>query len=149
VRAPLFRYFFAAWELPSLTLCNHKCSRFRLTQFSTELYEIGLFFHMFISLMPGDSFERKGSSKNNNAIWKTYHWLKILQASKIKTKNQFQGYCQSSSWVRSLSVGRINFIECMNLPTDKGLGRNKMFRCWKYSFRDAGLVGRINFIALF
>ena len=35
VIVPLFRYFFAEWELPSLTLCYHKRSCFRLTQFST------------------------------------------------------------------------------------------------------------------
>jgi len=36
------------------------------------LYEIGLFYH-FTSLMPNDSLERKGSSENKNAIWKTYN----------------------------------------------------------------------------
>jgi len=43
--------------------------------------------------MPDDRPERKrkGSSKNRNAMWKTYYWLKILQASKMKMKNQFQG----------------------------------------------------------
>jgi len=48
--------------------------------------------------MPDDHPERKrkGSSKNRNAVWKTYR-LKILQAFKIKTKNQFQGYCQCGS----------------------------------------------------
>jgi len=40
--------------------------------------------------MPDDSLERKGSSEYRNVIWKTYNWLKILQASKIKRKKQFQ-----------------------------------------------------------
>ena len=58
------------------------------------------------SLMPDDRLERKrkGSSKNRNAVWKTYSWLNVLQASKMKTKTQFQGYCQCSSWVCSLSA---------------------------------------------
>jgi len=30
--------------------------------------------------------------------------FKIQQASKMKTKNQFQGCSQCSSWVRSMSV---------------------------------------------
>ena len=42
-------------------------------RYSPTLYEIGLFFHKFISLMPDDSLERKGSSENRNAIWKTYN----------------------------------------------------------------------------
>jgi len=55
--------------------------------------------------MPDDpEKKRKGSSKNINEMWKIYYWLKILQASKMKTKNQFQRYCQRSSWVRSLSA---------------------------------------------
>jgi len=55
--------------------------------------------------MPDDPEKKsKGSIKNRNAMWKSYHWLKILQASKMKTKNQFQDYCQCSSWVRSLSA---------------------------------------------
>jgi len=39
----------------------------------------------------------------------------------------------------------------MNFLTDKAksLGRRKMYRCWKDSFSDAGLVGLISFIALF
>ena len=40
--------------------------------------------------MRDDSLERKGSSENRNAIWKAYIWLKILQASKMKTKKQFK-----------------------------------------------------------
>ena len=39
---PLFRYFFAAWELPSLTLCCYKRSCFRLTQFSTRRWASGV-----------------------------------------------------------------------------------------------------------
>jgi len=68
--------------------------------------EMVCFFYKLISLMPDDRLEtkRKGSSKNRNAIWKTYYWLKILPTSKMKTKTQFQGYCQCSSWVRSLSA---------------------------------------------
>jgi len=33
----------------------------------------------------------------------------------------------------------------MNLPSDKvySLGRHKMFKCWKGSYRDAVLVGLI------
>ena len=60
----------------------------------------------FISVMLDDRLERKkkGSSKNRNTIWKTTNWLKILQASETKTRNQFQGCCQCSSWVRSLSA---------------------------------------------
>jgi len=39
--------------------------------------------------MPDDpENKRKGSNKNMNAMWKTYYWLEILQASKMKTKNQ-------------------------------------------------------------
>jgi len=39
----------------------------------------------------------------------------------------------------------------MNLPTDMvySLETHKMFKCWKGSPRDAVLVGRISFIALF
>jgi len=51
----------------------------------------------------------KGSSGNRNAICKTYNWLKILQASKMKTKNQYQGCCQCSSWVHSRSVTSSSF----------------------------------------
>ena len=51
----------------------------------------------------------KGSSGNRNAICKTYNWLKILQASKMKTKNQYQGCCQWSSWVHSRSVNSSSF----------------------------------------
>jgi len=47
--------------------------------------------------MPDDSLESKRSSENSNAIWKTYNGLKILQASKMKTKKQFQGCCQCNS----------------------------------------------------
>ena len=55
--------------------------------------------------MPDDpEKKKKGSSKNRNAMWKAYYWLKILQALVMKTKNQFQGYCQCISWVRSLSA---------------------------------------------
>jgi len=54
--------------------------------------------------MPDDSLERKGSNEDRNVIWKTYNWLKTLQASKMKTKHQFQDCCQCSSWVRSMSA---------------------------------------------
>jgi len=39
----------------------------------------------------------------------------------------------------------------MNLPTGNvfSLGKHKMFKCWKCSFRDPVLVGFIIFIALF
>ena len=30
-------------------------------------------FYKFISLMPDDSLERKGSSENRNAVWKAYN----------------------------------------------------------------------------
>jgi len=33
-----------------------------------------------------------------------YYWLKIVQTSKMKTKNQFHGYCQWGSLVRNLSA---------------------------------------------
>jgi len=55
------------------------------------------------SLMPDDRLERKrkGSSKNWNAIWKTYYRLKILQASKMKTKPSFRAI---ASAVREFAV---------------------------------------------
>ena len=177
----LFRYFFAVWKLPSLTLCNYKHSRFRLAQFSTCRWAqrpnevrwrpgqeaslappcsnlrlfgsickvlktvlvilLGLFgalrshlaspavirrphsdwapgelcppslhpwvgytklvcfFYKFISKAWWQPW-KQSSSENRNVIWKSYNWLKILQASKMKTKNQFQGCCQCSSWVQ-------------------------------------------------
>jgi len=63
-------------------------------------------FLQLYSLMPDDhpEMKRKGSSKNRNAMWKSYYWIKILQASKMKTKHQFQCYYQCSSWVCSLSA---------------------------------------------
>jgi len=69
----------------------------RSSPLAAVLYENGLYFTSLF-LMPDDRSERirKGSSKNRNAMWKTYYWLKILQASKLKTKKQFQGYCQFS-----------------------------------------------------
>ena len=98
-------FFFVAWELPSL----HKRRRFRLSPFSICRWAVqnwSVFFYKFISLMLDDRPERKrkGSNKNGNAIWKICNWLKILQASKLKTRNNFQGYCQCSSWVRGLSA---------------------------------------------
>jgi len=33
--------------------------------------------------------------------------FKIQQASKMKTKNLFQGCCQCSSWVRGMSVSQV------------------------------------------
>jgi len=48
----------------------------------------------------------KAANENRNAIWKTYSWLKIIQVSMIKTKNQFQSRCQCSSWVRSISASK-------------------------------------------
>jgi len=93
-------------SLRTTVLGNGKRSRFRWTRFSACRWAAQNWsvFYMFISLMHDDSLERKGSSENRNAIWKTYNWLKILQAAKIKTKNQFQGCCQCSSWVRSMSA---------------------------------------------
>jgi len=40
--------------------------------------------------MPDDSLEWK-RSENSNAVWKTYNWLKTLQAYKITAEKQFQG----------------------------------------------------------
>ena len=94
----------------SLFLCHVSTAQPSQTQsrslFSTcccVVWKWSAFLQVY-SLMPDDCPERKrkGSSKNRNAIWKT--WLKILQASKMKTKNQFQGHCQCSSWVCSLST---------------------------------------------
>ena len=81
----------------------HKRSRVRSTQFSTcccAVWKWSVFLQVY-SLMPDDRPERKrkGGSKNSNAIWKICYWLKILQVSKMKTKNRFQGYCQCSLWV--------------------------------------------------
>jgi len=104
------------------------------------------------SLIPDDRPERKrkGSSKNRNTMWKTYYWLKILQASKMKTKNQFQGYCQCNSWVRSLSVSWFcnikvsgSFLDGTNLQIDRGVtrldgARGKM-QVWRPHFRTWGL----------
>ena len=52
--------------------------------------------------MPDDNLERKRSNENRNAMWKTYKWPKILEAS--KTKNQFQSWFQCSRWVRIMSA---------------------------------------------
>jgi len=70
------------------------------SQFSTcccTVWKCSAFLQVYSS-MPDDRLERKrkGNSKNRNAMWKTYYWLNILQASIMKTKTQFQGYCQCS-----------------------------------------------------
>jgi len=67
VIVPLFRFFFAAWEL------DHKRSHFRLTQFLTCRWAANMvcFCYKFIILMPDDSLERKGSNIDRKAIWKT------------------------------------------------------------------------------
>jgi len=85
---------------------NYERSRFRLTQFSTCPWagQNWSVLYKFISLMPDNSLERKGSSENRNVIWKTYNWFKILQASKMKTMNMFQGCCLCNSWDHSISA---------------------------------------------
>jgi len=179
----VFLYFFAAWELPCLSLRNQNRSRSRLRQFSTCRWARGAsrlhsgahrgyiapgarskfgappcsklevflelmhwikyswhyldfsappqwfgpqgvvpFFHptftrlhwfarnwsvfsqVYFFKTPDDSLERKGSSESRNAIWKTDNWLKMLQASNMKTKKQLQGCCHCSSWILSLSA---------------------------------------------
>jgi len=54
------------------------------------LYEDGVFFHKFISLMPDDRLERtrKGSSKNRNAIWKIYYLLLTQDCTNIQNENE-------------------------------------------------------------
>jgi len=57
--------------------------------------------------MPDDSLERKGSSENRNAIWKTYNWFKILQATEMKTRNQFQACLGGSARLLPLLLNRV------------------------------------------
>jgi len=53
-----------------LTLSNYKLTILDLPLDCTKSV---CFFCKCISLMPDDSLERKGSSENKNAIWKTYN----------------------------------------------------------------------------
>ena len=104
--------FFCNSSTVSLFLCQVRTAQPSQTQsrlqFSTCCCAVWKWFVVLqvYSLMPDDGPETKtkGSSKNRNAMWKTYYWLKILRASKMKTIYQFQDYCQYSSWVRSLSA---------------------------------------------
>jgi len=109
-----------------------------------------LFFYKFISLMPVHRLERKrkGSSKNRNAIWRTCNWLKVLQTSKMKTRNQFQGCCQCSSLVclhRSFAIWKWVdvFIGWTNLLTDRGVtridGARGKKQLWRPHVRTWGL----------
>jgi len=50
------------------------------------LYEIGVYFYMFISFLPDDSLERNGSSEKGMQYGKLITDFKSLQASKLKTK---------------------------------------------------------------
>jgi len=66
----VFAYDYLA-TLPSL----HTRGRSRASRLTAGLYKIGLIFLQVYSLMPDDRLERKkkGSSKNRNAMWKTYY----------------------------------------------------------------------------
>jgi len=54
--------------------------------------------------MPDDSLERRRSSGNSNAKWKTCTCRKILKAS--KAENKFQDCCLCSPWFRSMSASK-------------------------------------------
>jgi len=93
---PLFRSTISLFLLCRVKIAQssrlHKRSRVRSTQFSTcccAVWKSSVFLQVYF-LMPDDRLgrKRKGGSKTRNAIRKTCYWLKILQASKMKTKNE-------------------------------------------------------------
>ena len=132
----------------------HKRSRVRSTQFSTCCcaewrWSVFLQVHSF---MPDDRPERKrkGSSKNRNAMWKTYSWLKILQVSKMKTKNRFQAIasvvrecavCLHRSFAALRWVDQ--FLDGTDIQIDRGVTRLDgawgKKQVWRPHFRTWGL----------
>jgi len=67
--------FFWIWFVFFLKKCLATLSRVRSSRLAAVLYENGLLFYCVYSLLPDDRPERKrkGSSKNWNAMWKTYY----------------------------------------------------------------------------
>ena len=81
---PLFRFFFAAWELPRL----HKRSRVRSSRLAA-VWKLSVFLQLY-SLMPDDpQKKRKGSSKNRNAMWKLLT-QNFTSLQNVKRKTSFR-----------------------------------------------------------
>ena len=93
----------------SFFLCHVRTAQLSQTQsrsqFSTcycAVWKWSVFLQVY-SFMPDDRLERKkkDSSKNRNAMWKTYYWLKIYKPPKWKRKPSFRAI---ASAVRECAV---------------------------------------------
>jgi len=94
----LFHYFFAAWELPSLTLCNHKRS---LTQFSTCHWARGV--------------TRLNGARGKKQVWPHHIRNWGLSEANVLHRRKYLWHC-------------LNFLappQCFGLPMVKGRRQRK------------------------